>query len=67
MSTTTKINCPNCNTEIDVNNIIAHQLEETYKKKYQQDALAQRKNFEEKKKKLLKKKRKKKTKFLQSV
>ncbi|MCL2027952.1 MAG: DUF2130 domain-containing protein [Bacteroidales bacterium] len=39
----TKIICPNCGNEVDVNNVIAHQLEEDYKKKYSH-LLAQEKN-----------------------
>jgi len=34
MTNETKITCPNCGQEIDVNNAIAHQLEVEYKKKY---------------------------------
>jgi hypothetical protein len=33
MANETKILCPKCGEEIDVNNVIAHQLEEEYKKK----------------------------------
>lgn len=34
MNNETKIICPNCGHEIDVNNVITHQLEEEYKKKF---------------------------------
>ena len=34
MSTETKITCPNCGQEIDVNSVISHNLEEEFKKKY---------------------------------
>lgn len=38
----TKIICPKCGTDIDVNNIIYHQLEEQIQKKYSQDLNAER-------------------------
>ena len=34
MSTETQIKCPSCGTSIDVQNILAHQLEDELKKKY---------------------------------
>lgn len=34
LKTQTKINCPNCGTEIDVQDILSHQLEEDLQKKY---------------------------------
>jgi hypothetical protein len=34
---TTKITCPKCGCEIDVNNILLHQLEEQHKKKLQEE------------------------------
>ena len=41
-----KIKCPNCETQIDVNNIISHQLEESIKKKYYTQLAAEKKKFE---------------------
>ena len=35
MTSTTQINCPNCGTSIDVQDILAHQLEDEIKQKYQ--------------------------------
>jgi len=42
MSRSTTIKCPNCQSTIDVNEILNHQLEEEYKKKY----LAEQKKIE---------------------
>jgi len=42
MSTKTTIKCPNCHTQIDVNEILYHQLEEEHKEKY----LAQQRKIE---------------------
>jgi len=38
-----KINCPNCGKEIDVNDILYHQVDETLKRKYREE-LAKEKN-----------------------
>jgi hypothetical protein len=43
MSDTTHIKCPQCNTVIDVQNLLSHQLEEDIKKKYQAQAEEQAK------------------------
>jgi hypothetical protein len=65
MDSNTQIKCPNCGTNIDVQDILAKQLEEDIRKKYQSQLLAEktkfekeslalemaRKDFEEKKKK----------------
>ncbi len=65
MQNKTKVQCPSCNTEIDVQDILAHQLEEQVRaefnakllsekqkfEKKEQELEAQQKNFEEKKKK----------------
>jgi hypothetical protein len=40
-----KVTCPNCNAEIDVNSIISHQLEEQYKQKYQEQLNKERQKF----------------------
>ena len=54
MQNQTQITCPNCNTEIDVQDILAHQVEEKFKQEFQQKEavlLNQQKEFEEKRKK----------------
>lgn len=43
-----QINCPNCGTAIDVNDILAHQLEEQIKQKYQAQLSVQRDEFSKK-------------------
>lgn len=47
MTHETKISCPNCGQEIDVNNVIAHKLEEEYKKKYNAQLSEEKKKFQE--------------------
>jgi len=47
MTNETKINCPNCGQEIDVNNVIAHQLDEEYKKKYNAQLSEEKKKFQD--------------------
>lgn len=44
---TTKITCPKCGTDIDVNNILATQLKEQYQQKYNQDVAEEKKKFQE--------------------
>jgi hypothetical protein len=51
-----KINCPNCNAFIDVQDILAHQLEDEIRAKYQNQLLAEKKQFEEKEQALLQQK-----------
>ena len=46
MTNETKITCPNCSQEIDVNNVIAHQLEEEYKKKFNAQVSEEKKKFQ---------------------
>jgi len=48
-----QINCPNCGTAIDVNDILAHQLEEQIKQKYQAQLSLQRDEFSKKQRDLL--------------
>lgn len=48
MSDSTKINCPNCDQEIDVQDYMSHQLDEEYRKKYQDELAKQKNSFEEK-------------------
>lgn len=42
----TTISCPNCGTEIDVNDILYHQVDEQLKKKYQDELRRERTRFE---------------------
>lgn len=53
MKNQTEILCPNCQTKIDVNNILAHQLEEELRKKFSQDLSKYKLEFEEKEAKLI--------------
>ena len=41
-----QISCPNCGTRIDVQDILAHQLEDEIKKKYQAEISAEKKRYE---------------------
>jgi hypothetical protein len=50
------INCPNCNVEIDVQDILAHQLEDEIRAKYQSQLLAEKKQFEEREQALIQQK-----------
>ena len=43
-----KIECPHCGEEIDVNEILYHQLDEELKKKYNSDLASERKKYQEK-------------------
>ncbi len=43
----TQIHCPNCGTSIDVQDLLAHQLEEEIRKKYNQQIAQEQKRFEE--------------------
>jgi hypothetical protein len=45
---TTKITCPKCGTDIDVNSILSHQLEEEFKQKYNKEVTAEKQKFQEK-------------------
>lgn len=47
MSQETRITCPNCGCEIDVNHVIAHQVEEDIRKKYQAHLAKQNRKFQE--------------------
>lgn len=42
----TTINCPECDTEIDVNDILYHQVDEQLKKQYQEDLKAEKFKYE---------------------
>ncbi|MFT6167559.1 MAG: hypothetical protein ACJAV5_002158 [Vicingaceae bacterium] len=48
MKNDTKISCPNCGTSIDVQDILAHQLEDEIKKKYQEQLAKAQKDSESK-------------------
>lgn len=50
MSNNTQIKCPNCGTSIDVQDILAHQLEEEIKQKYQSQLTAEKKKIEQEEK-----------------
>ena len=46
MKKNTQINCPNCGTAIDVQDILAHQLEDEIKQKYQSQLAEEKHKFE---------------------
>ncbi len=46
MENQTQIKCPNCGTDIDVQDILSHQLEENFKKKYNEAVAQERKKYE---------------------
>ncbi|KFF16795.1 MULTISPECIES: DUF2130 domain-containing protein [Flavobacterium] len=46
MAEQSSIQCPNCGTTIDVNDILKHQLEDSIRKEFQQKATAQSKELE---------------------
>lgn len=46
MEDQTRIKCPNCGTLIDVQDILAHQLEDEIKKKYQDQLTEQKKKYD---------------------
>jgi len=52
MSTTTQIKCPNCGISIDVQDILAHQLEEEIKQKYQAQLAGEKKQLDHEQEKL---------------
>lgn len=47
MSNNTQIKCPNCGTSIDVQDILAHQLEDEIKRKYQAELALEKQKFSE--------------------
>ena len=67
------ITCPNCGTEIDVQDIISHQLEEDLKKEFNAKLSEEKKKFDsqaaslKKEKKSLKSRKKKRMNFLMNV
>lgn len=54
MNDTTQIKCPNCGTSIDVQDILAHQLEDKIKQKYQAQLVDEKKKYEAEQEKLKK-------------
>ncbi|MCT4580425.1 MAG: DUF2130 domain-containing protein [Flavobacteriales bacterium] len=58
MSNQNQINCPNCRTAIDVQDILAHQLEEEIKQKYHAQLADEKKKFESSQEKLEKEREK---------
>ncbi|MBT2162830.1 DUF2130 domain-containing protein [Zobellia barbeyronii] len=52
MKEDTQIKCPNCGTSIDVQDILAHQLEEEIKQKYQSQIAVEKKRYEYEQEKL---------------
>jgi hypothetical protein len=52
MKNETQVNCPNCGTPIDVQDILSHQLEEDFKQKYQAKIASEKKKYEAKQDKL---------------
>lgn len=46
MKNQTQINCPNCGTPIDVQDILSHQLEDEIKQKYQMQLADEKKKYE---------------------
>lgn len=52
MNNENKIKCPNCGTSIDVQDILAHQLEEEIKQKYQSQIAHEKKKYESEQEKL---------------
>ena len=51
-----QIACPNCGTQIDVNDLLAHQLEEQIQRKYQNELNETRNEFAKKQEDLLREK-----------
>ena len=47
MNSQTQIKCPNCGNEIDVNDILKHQLEESIKKEYQEKYISSQKELQD--------------------
>lgn len=48
MTSQTQIKCPNCGTDIDVNDILSHQLEDKFKQQFNAQLAEQRIEFEKK-------------------
>lgn len=52
MKNETQISCPNCGEQIDVNDILKHQIEDSIRQEYQTKEIAAKKDMEVKKEKL---------------
>ncbi|WP_198439909.1 hypothetical protein [Pareuzebyella sediminis] len=52
MNDTTQIKCPNCGTLIDVQDILAHQLEDEIRQKYQSQLADEKRSMKQSKKNL---------------
>ena len=52
MDNSNQIKCPNCGGSIDVQDILAHQLEDEIKQKYQSQIAEDKKKYEAKQEKL---------------
>ena len=52
MSTPNQVECPNCGTDIDVQNILSHQLEDEIKRKYQAELSSEKKRYQGEQEKL---------------
>ncbi len=52
MNSANQINCPNCGTAIDVQDVLSHQLEDEIKKKYQSQMADERQKYEQQEKSL---------------
>jgi hypothetical protein len=73
MAEQSSIQCPNCGTPIDVNDVLKHQLEDSIRKEFQQKATIQNRELElktnnwTKPKPNLKRRKNKKMNFLQNA
>ena len=56
MKKETQISCPNCGTQIDVNDLLKHQLEDSIRKEFKEKELSIKKEMEVKEEKLLQEK-----------
>ncbi len=56
MKKETQISCPNCGTQIDVNDLLKHQLEDSIRKEFKEKEVSIKKQLEAKEKKLLQEK-----------
>lgn len=52
MKDSTQINCPNCGESINVQNVLAHQLEDEIKRKYQSQITEEKKKYDAEQQKL---------------
>ena len=56
MKNNTQISCPNCGTQIDVNDLLKHQLEDSIRKEFKEKELSIKKDLEAKEEKLIQEK-----------